>query len=37
MRIAAAIAEGAFELVCIAAFLTVTIGWLAGAAGHFPL
>jgi hypothetical protein len=37
MRIAAAIAEGAFELACIAGFLTVTIGWLAGTAGHLPL
>jgi hypothetical protein len=37
MRIATDIAAGAFELVCIAAFLTVTFGWLAGAAGHLPL
>jgi hypothetical protein len=35
MRILTDIAEGAFELVCLAAFLTVTVGWLAGAAGHF--
>jgi hypothetical protein len=31
------IAEGVFELVLIAAFLTATVGWLAGAAGHLPL
>jgi hypothetical protein len=37
MRILAAIAEGVIELVSIAAFLTVTIGWLTGAAGHLPL
>jgi hypothetical protein len=37
MRIAADIAAGAIELVCIAAFLTVTVSWLAGAAGHLPL
>jgi hypothetical protein len=35
MRILTDLAEGAIELVFIAAFLTVTIGWLAGAAGHF--
>jgi hypothetical protein len=35
MRILADIAEGAFELASIAAFLTVTVGWLAGAAGHY--
>jgi hypothetical protein len=33
MRILAGIAEGAIELACIAAFLFVTIGWLALAAG----
>jgi hypothetical protein len=37
MRILANIAEGAIEFICIATFLTVTIGWLAGAAGHLPL
>jgi hypothetical protein len=37
MRILADIAEGAIELVGIVAFLTVTVGWLAGAAGHLPL
>jgi hypothetical protein len=37
MRILTDIAEGAIELVSIAAFLAVTIGWLAGAAGHLPL
>jgi hypothetical protein len=37
MRIAADIAEGSIELICIAAFLSVTVGWLAGAAGHLPL
>jgi hypothetical protein len=37
MRIVVAFAEGAFELVSIAAFLAVTVGWLAGAAGHLPL
>jgi hypothetical protein len=35
MRIFAAALEGAIELACLAAFLTVTVGWLAGAAGHF--
>jgi hypothetical protein len=35
MRIITDIAEGAFELACIAVFLSVTVGWLAGAAGHF--
>jgi hypothetical protein len=35
MRVLAAIAESAFELVCLAAFLFVAVGWLAGAAGHF--
>ncbi len=37
MRILTDIAEGAIELVCIVAFLTVTVGWLAGATGHLPL
>jgi hypothetical protein len=35
MRILAAIAEGTIELISVAAFLTVTVGWLAVAAGHF--
>jgi hypothetical protein len=35
MRILAAITEGVIELVSLAAFLTVTVGWLAIAAGHF--
>jgi hypothetical protein len=35
MRILTDIAADALELVCIAAFLTVTVGWLAVAAGHF--
>jgi hypothetical protein len=35
MRILADIAEAAFELACLAAFLTFTVGWLANAAGHF--
>jgi hypothetical protein len=37
MRIAVAIAAGAIEFACITVFLTVVIGWLAGAAGHLPL
>jgi hypothetical protein len=37
MRILADIVEGAFELVYLAAFQTVTVDGLAGAAGHFPL
>jgi hypothetical protein len=37
MRILANIAEGLLELISIAAFLTVTVGCLAGAAGHLPL
>jgi hypothetical protein len=37
MRILAAIAAGAIEFACLTAFLTVVIGWLAGAAGHLPL
>jgi hypothetical protein len=35
MRSLTDIAEGVFELISIVAFLTVTVGWLAGAAGHF--
>jgi hypothetical protein len=34
-EILAATVAGAIEFVSIAAFLTVTVGWLAGAAGHF--
>jgi hypothetical protein len=37
MRILANIAEGLLELVSIGVFLSVTVGWLAGAAGHLPL
>jgi hypothetical protein len=37
MSILTDIAAGAFELACIASFLAVTAGWLAGAAGHLPL
>jgi hypothetical protein len=37
MRVLINIAEGLLELVSIAAFLSVTVGWLAGAAGHLPL
>ena len=37
MHIIFAFAEGVVELVSIAAFVTVVIGWLAGAAGHLPL
>jgi hypothetical protein len=37
MRTIVAFAEGVVEFVSIAAFLSVTVGWLAGAAGHLPL
>lgn len=37
MRTVVAFIEGAVELASIAVFLTVTIGWLALAAGHVPL
>jgi hypothetical protein len=37
MRILTNVAEGLLELVSIGVFLTVTVGWLAGAAGHLPL
>jgi hypothetical protein len=37
MRILTEIAEGTIELICVSAFLIVTIGWLAGAAGNLPL
>jgi hypothetical protein len=37
MRIVVAFIEGVIELASVAAFLTVTIGWLAGAAGNLPL
>jgi hypothetical protein len=35
MRILTDIAADVFELVCLAAFLFVTVGWVAGAADHF--
>jgi hypothetical protein len=35
MRIAAAVAAATIELVSVAAFLAVIVGWLAVAAGHF--
>jgi hypothetical protein len=37
MRIVISLVAGVIELASIAAFLTVTVGWLAGAAGHLPL
>jgi hypothetical protein len=37
MRIFVGALEGVIELVSIAAFLAVAVGWLAGAAGHLPL
>jgi hypothetical protein len=37
MRTVFAFVEGVVELVSIVAFLSVTVGWLAGAAGHLPL
>jgi hypothetical protein len=37
MGILTAIAAGAIEFACLTAFLIVTGGWLAGAAGHLPL
>jgi hypothetical protein len=37
MRILINIAEGLIEIISIGVFLTVTVGWLAGAAGHLPL
>jgi hypothetical protein len=35
MRVLTDIAEGVVELVSIAAFLFVTVGWLVSASGHF--
>jgi hypothetical protein len=35
MRVFIAFTEGVVELVSVAAFLAATVGWLAGAAGHF--
>jgi hypothetical protein len=37
MRVLTNIAEGLVELISIGVFLFVTVGWLAGAAGHLPL